>query len=214
MRQRSPNGVNVSLAATIALLDVEGEVVGKTEEEVEHVFYGDLPADGQLGALAQQAFVKHMLQEQAQGTLAFNRDMPKVNTTLRVRRVNREKSVLTRKTYTDGMVGVLEKSVEISDDAFTFFTEVFGTGIAKMRYEIEVPGFKKPLQLDVFVNKMGHPTLKAKYDYEVPANQPDAPIPPLPITLNNMTHFNPFNHTDEDRMKLRAWMQSQGFRYD
>lgn len=202
------------LDLSMALLDVTGEVVGSVEEEVEHVWYGMIPQDGQLGELVKQAFVTRHLQEQCQGVLAFDRDQPKVRTVLRVRRVNREKSVLTRKTRTDDMPGCLEKSTEILDSEFKFYTEVFGTGIAKMRHTIDVMAFEGKLELDIFLDKHGHPTGAAKYDWEVKKSAKGAPLPPLPITLINQVYFDPFNPTDEGIANLRNFMQAQSFRYD
>lgn len=201
------------LDLSMALLDVTGEVVGKVEEEVEHVWYGMLPQDGQLGELTKQAFVTHHLQEQCQGVLAYEPGQPHNRTVLRARRVNREKAVLTSKVRIDGQPGVQEESTEILDSEFQFYTRVFGSGIAKMRYTIDVMAFPGKLELDVFLDKHGHPTGAAKYDWEVKKSAAGAPLPPLPITLINQTYFDPFNPTDEGIAALRAFMGSQNFRY-
>lgn len=204
---------NQSVSFGLAMEDVEGEVVGKTEQEVEHVWWGQLPQDGQLAELSRQAFCTRILQEQCSGKLAFDPAQPKVSTTLRARRVNRDAAVLTRKTFVEGMVGVYEKSCELTPDQFQFYCEMFGTGIAKMRYTIDLMGFDGKLQLDVFVDAFGHPVGDAKYDYEVPLSAKDGPLPPLPITLINQKYWNPFEPTDEGRAEMRAFMNKQSFRY-
>lgn len=206
-------GRNVSLGFSMAMLGVEGETVGKPEDEIEHVWYGKLPLDGQLGELAKQSFVSHHLQEQCQCVLAFDRDSPDIRTVLRARRVNRVQSVLTRKTRTNGMKGCLEESIEILDPEFAFYQKVIGTGIAKMRYTIKPLGTFGKLELDVFVDKFGHlpDYAYAKYDYEVKTE--NDPLPPLPITLLEQVHFNPFTATDEEIAALRNFMQKQSFRY-
>lgn len=204
---------NRSIALGFAMEDVQGEVVGKTEQEVEHVWWGQLPQDGQLGELSKQAFVTRLLQEQCSGKLAFNPDLPKESTELRARRINRTEAVLTSKTYVEGVVGMREKSTELTPEQFQFYQELFGYGIAKMRYTIDLLGFDGKLQLDVFVDAYGHPIGGAKYDYEVPITAKDGPLPPLPITLINQQYWNPFEPTDEGRAAMRAFMGAQRFRY-
>lgn len=201
----------IDLGFDMALLDVQGEVVGKAEKEIEHVWYGRLPQDSQLADLSKQSFVTRHLQEQASGAMAFNPNTPNISTMIRVRRVDRAKSVITRKTRVNGVAGNVEKSLEINDEQFEFWCEVFGSGINKMRYTISPVGFAGKLELDVFLDKFGHPTGLAKYDYEV--KDQSTPLPPIPITLLEQVYFDPFNPTDESVAALRSFMKAQSFLY-
>ena len=207
--------IREDILRAMGMLDVEGEVVGKVEKEIEHVFFGMLPVEHLLD-LQKQPFVTKALQEQATMKVAFDRDRPEVVTTLRVRRVNREKAVMTAKQRTDQMEGCFERSIEISDEVFDFFSKICGTMIMKMRFTIKPASYAKKLELDVFLDKSGHlptsGTVAAKYDYEV-LEASEVP-PALPIPLLNMVHFNPFkvNENPESVGQLRAFMQQQGFR--
>lgn len=199
----------------MALLDVEGEVTGKVEKEVEHVFYGMVPVE-HLVDLAKQPYVKTMLQEQFTMQVVFDKNKPEVYTQLRVRRVNREKSVLTAKQRTPEMEGQYERSVEIPNEVFEFIAHICGTGIMKMRFTIQPASYPKKLELDVFLDKTGNiptsGTVAAKYDYEV--DSAEDPVPQLPIPLINMVHFNPFtvDQNPQSVGQLREFMQRQGFR--
>lgn len=204
------------LISSIGLEDVTGETVDRVEKEVEHVWFGMIPLD-QLEALAKMPYVSKHLQEQFQCTIEFDRENPEVRTVLRVRRVNRSESVLTRKTRTDSMVGQLEQSIEIDDKTFDFLSHVFGTGIMKMRYDIQPDAYPRKLQLDVFYDKTGNIAgdgkhAFAKYDYEVASA--DEPVPELPIALINQMYLNPFTAGDNLEVvhALRKFMAAQGFR--
>lgn len=194
------------------LEDVLGEdTSGKTNKEVEHVFYGKIADPKQLDELAKQPYVTKALQEQFQTKLDIDRNNPNVYTTLRVRRVNREGCVMTRKTRTDQMEGMLEQTVEISNEVFDFMSHTIGTGIAKMRYTIKPEGWDRKLELDVFLDAHGHPLQGyAKFDYEV--ESADEKVPPLPVTLTNLIHFDPFKGTDAEAAQLKEFMQSCSFR--
>lgn len=195
----------------MVLEDVMGEdTSGKTTKEVEHVFYGKISDAKQLAELAKQPYVTKALQEQFQTKLDIDRNNPSVYTTLRVRRVNREGCVMTRKTRTDQMEGMLEQTIEISNDVFDFMSHTIGTGIAKMRYTIQPEGWARKLELDVFLDAHGHPNGYAKFDYEVEAE--DEQVPPLPVTLTNLIHFNPFKAVDAEAAQLKEFMQMQSFR--
>lgn len=196
----------------MVLEDIMGEdTSGKPQQEVEHVFYGRIADPKQLDALSKQPYVTKHLQEQYQMVLDTNRNNPAVRTTLRVRRVNKEGCVLTRKTRTDQMEGMLETSIEVSGEVFEFLGAAFGTGVAKMRYTIKPESYARPLELDVFLDAHGHPTGYAKFDYEV-ESQEQTP-PPLPITLLDLRHYNPYTGTDAERSQLREFMQMQSFRH-
>lgn len=199
------------LRTIMALESIMGEdTSGKPQKEVEHVFYGRIADPKQLDALSKQPYVTKHLQEQYQMVLDTDRNNPAVRTTLRVRRVNKEGCVLTRKTRTDQMEGMLETSIEVSNEVFDFMAAAFGTGVAKMRYTIKPESYALPLELDVFVDAHGHPTGYAKYDYETESQEQNPP--PLPITLLDLRHYNPYTGTEAERAQLREFMQMQSFR--
>lgn len=193
----------------MVLEDVLGEdVSGKAQKEVEHVFYGKISDPKQLDELSKQPFVTKHLQEQSQCTIP-GRGQERGDT-LRVRRVNRDKSVLTRKAFVPGQPGMDEKTLEVGEGLFEFLSSAFGECVAKMRYTIKPEGYDHPLELDVFLNAQGLPTGYAKFDYEV--TSPEDTPPPLPLNLTDLKHVNPYRSTDEERAHLREFMQSQSYR--
>lgn len=194
------------------LEDVLGESTsGQAEQEVEHVFYGKIADPQQLIDLAKQPFVTKILQEQFQVKLDLGKMSDKMGKTVRVRRVNREKTVLSSKTWIEGKDGVLEsKPVEVGDDIFDFFQHLAGEGLLKLRYVIKPDEWPRKLELDVFLDIKGNPTGYAKFDFEVGSEQ-DRP-PALPITLTELKHFNPFRATDGDRAQMKMFMEAQSVR--
>ena len=192
------------------LEDVLGEdTSGKAQQEVEHVFYGKIADPKQLDALSKQPYVTKHLQEQFQVKLDLGANNADVRTVLRVRRVNREGCVITRKTRAGNMAGNLEQTKEIDNDLFEFMAAAIGTGMAKMRYTIKPEGWERALELDVFVDAQGHPNGYAKFDYEVGSAEDQ--VPPLPVTLTSLVHLNPFNATEAEAAQLRQFMQMQSF---
>lgn len=189
------------------LEDVLGEdVSGKEVEEVEHVFYGKIADANQLVELAKQPYVTKHLQEQAQTVLDIGSNNDGVRKVLRVRRVNRTECVMTRKIRTANDVGPKEASKEITPEDYEFMAATIGTAMAKMRYTIQPEGWERPLELDVFLDAHGHPLNGyAKFDYEVTSE--DQTPPPLPITLVDLVHLNPYKATDADAAQLREFMQ-------
>lgn len=203
--------MSVRLNASLAMIleDLSGEdVSGKAEQEVEHVFYGKIADANQLAELAKQPYVKKVLQEQSQCKILIKgSDNPP---TLRVRRLNRENCVLTRKTFVPGQVGMQEESKECGEELYEFLSRAFGEGMAKMRYTIQPEGWPKKLELDCFVDAQGKPTGYAKFDFEV-TSQEETP-PPLPLTLTDLKHLNPYTATDAERALLGQFMQMQTFK--
>lgn len=193
-----------------ALEDVLGEVTdGKDIPEVEHVFYGRITDGRALAELAKQPYVTKMLQQQYQFKLDLGGNNADIKTTIRARKVNKDGFVLTRKTFVKGVVGVREKTIEVNEDVFQFIMHAAGEGLIKMRYTIKPDGWERALELDVFLDAQGKPTGYAKYDFEVPEDQPNFPVPSLPVTLLDLKHLNPFQATDEDAALLKAFMVAQ-----
>jgi hypothetical protein len=202
-------GHRTSLSA-IFLEDVLGESES-AEQEVEHVFYGKVADANQLIELAKQPFCTKILQEQFQVKLDLGKMSDKMSKTVRVRRVNGEKTVLISKTWVEGQDGMHEsKPIEVGDEIFEFFRSLAGEGINKMRYVIQPEGWPRKLEFDLFLDEKGQPTGYGKFDYEVKTEDEKPPM--LPITLTDLKHFNPFRGTDADRELMRQFMESQGFR--
>lgn len=199
----------LSARLRMMLEDVQGEdTSGQAVQEVEHVFYGKIADANQLMELAKQPYVEKHLQEQSQCQIVpAGADKP---STLRIRRVNGEKCVLTRKTFIPGQAGMQEETVECGAELFEFLSRSFGEGMAKMRYTIKPEAWPKPIELDCFVDANGHPTGYAKFDFEV-TTQEETP-PPLPLTLTDLKHVNPYTSTDADRALLREFMKAQTFK--
>lgn len=200
----------MSRRVIFTLEDVLGEATdGTAAPEVEHVFYGQINEIGAktLAELAKQPFCTRILQEQYQVKLDLGKNNDKIRTSLRVRKVNGDSFVLTRKVYVVGDEGCEETSLEIDENLFNFFRDTAGRGLIKMRYSIKPEGYTQALELDVFLDAQGHPTGYAKYDFEVSSE--DTPVPPLPVTLFNLRHLNPYRATADDAQLLRAFMESQ-----
>jgi len=194
--------------STIVLESLENEdASGNASQEVEHVFYGKISDANQLNELAKQPFVTKVLQEQSQGKVVTGGAGE--GTTLRVRRINRESCVMTRKTFIPGQAGMAEETHEINEGLYDFMAKVFGQGMAKMRYIIAPEGQEK-LELDVFLDAHGNALGYAKFDYEVTTQE--QAVPALPITLTDLKHLNPFNSTDVDRAALREFMNQMTFK--
>lgn len=205
--------MSVRLNATLARIVTESleneDASGKKSQEVEHVFYGKISDPQQLAELAKQPWVTKVLQEQTQCQIQpKGADQP---STLRYRRINRESCVCTRKTFVPGQPGMSEETIECPIEQYEFFGHAFGEGMAKMRYVIKPDGWPKKLELDVFLDGNGNALGYAKFDYEVESAE-ETP-PPLPITLTDLKHVNPFNSTDADRALLREFMQSMTFKF-
>lgn len=194
------------------LEDVLGESTsGQAEQEVEHVFYGKIADGNQLIELAKQPYVTKILQEQFQVKLDLGKMSDKMGKTVRVRRVNKEKTVLSSKTWVEGQDGVTESPpVEVGDDIYNFFQHLAGEGIYKLRYVIQPQDWPRKLELDVFLDANYQPTGYAKFDFEVGSEQERPPS--LPVTLTDLKHFNPFRATDGDRAMMKQFMESQGIR--
>jgi CYTH domain-containing protein len=192
--------------STIVLESLENEDMGAVKE-IEHVFYGKISDANQLAELAKQPFVTKVLQEQSQGKVVTGGAGE--GTTLRVRRINRESCVMTTKVFVPGKAGMDEETKEINGPLFDFMARVFGQGMAKMRYIIAPEGQPK-LELDVFLDAHGNALGYAKFDFTV-TTQEEAP-PPLPLTLTDLKHLNPFNCTDVDRAALREFMNQMTFK--
>lgn len=198
----------------MALEDVMGEdTSGRQEQEVEHVFYGRIADAQALANLAKQPYVEKCLQQQFQARLDLGGNNQEVSTNLRVRKINTDKFVITRKVRTPDQVGNGEVTHEINEQLFNFLRETIGEGIYKMRYTIKPDSFNgKKLELDVFLDAQGHPLNGyAKYDFEVITRQ--EPLPPLPVPLLDMKHLNPFTCTAEEAAQLKAWMKQMNVRY-
>lgn len=198
----------------MALEDVAGEdTSGQQEQEVEHVFYGRIADPKALAALANQPYVEKCLQQQFQAKLDLGDNNSESSTVLRVRKVNKDKFVITRKVRSPDQKGNAEVTHEINEELFNFLRETIGQGIYKMRYTIAPDSFNgKKLELDVFLDAQGHPLNGyAKYDFEV--KSADEPMPPLPVPLLDMKHLNPFTCTDDEAGMLKAWMRQMNVRY-
>lgn len=203
--------MQVNRRIRMVLEEINGEdTSGKSQDEIEHVFYGKIADPKQLDELSKQPYVTKILQEQFQCKLEQGDATAGGYTVLRVRRVNREGCVMTRKIFTPGEAGVDENTREINSSLFDFMAETIGVGVAKMRYTIKPDSYPKKLELDVFLDSAGHPTGYAKYDYEV-SSQEETP-PSLPLTLVNLVHLNPFNCTEQDAAHLKQFMMQQSFR--
>lgn len=192
--------------ATIMMESLENEDMGAVKE-IEHVFYGKISDANQLNELAQQPFVTKVLQEQSQGKVVTGGAGE--GATLRVRRINRESCVMTKKVFVPGQAGMDEETAEINEGLYDFMARTFGQGLAKMRYIIAPEGQPK-LELDVFLDAHGNALGYAKFDFTV-TTQEEA-VPPLPLTLTDLKHLNPFNCTDVDRAALRDFMNQMTFK--
>ncbi len=198
----------------MALEDVAGEdTSGRQEQEVEHVFYGRIADPKALAALANQPYVEKCLQQQFQAKLDLGGNNSESSVVLRVRKVNKDQFVITRKTRTPDQKGNAEVTHEINEGLFNFLRESIGEGIYKMRYTIAPDSFNgKKLELDVFLDAQGAPLNGyAKYDYEVKSEQES--LPPLPVPLLDMKHLDPFRCSDADAEQLKAWMKQMNVRY-
>lgn len=191
------------------LEDILGEdTSGKEMKEVEHVFYGKILDANALAELAKQPYVTKILQEQFQVKLDLGKNEGLLRTIIRARRVNGGEVALTRKTYIKGETGPKESTIEVGAEVFDFLRSAAGEGLYKMRYTIQPEGWDRKLELDVFLDAAYHPTGYAKYDYEVPEDGKDLPLPPLPVALKELRHLNPFTATAEDAEQLRSFMAS------
>lgn len=199
--------LNARLAMVLESLENE-DATGNATQEVEHVFYGKIADANQLAELAKQPYVTKFLQEQSQCKILIKSaaDNPP---TLRVRRINGESCVLTRKVFIPGQAGMKEETKECSESLYEFLAQTFGEAMTKMRYVIQPEGQKK-LELDVFLDRHGNATSYAKFDYEV--ESADEPCPQLPLTLVDLRHVDPYKGSDVDRAALREFMQMQTYK--
>lgn len=199
--------LNVRLAMMLESLDNE-DASGKATQEVEHVFYGKIADANQLAELAKQPYVTKFLQEQSQCKILI-KSMADNPPTLRVRRINGESCVITRKVFVPGQAGMMEDTKECGEALYDFLAQTFGEAMTKMRYVIQPEGQKK-LELDVFLDRHGSALGFAKIDFEV--ESADEACPPLPLTLTELKHVDPYKGSDVDRAALRDFMQMMTYK--
>lgn len=196
------------LSTCIRGIALEEVADGKSNKEIEHVFYGRITDFSVLERATGD------IEEHEQWELKI----PKTNENatrggIRIRRTyivggrGTDQYVLTTKTYPDGSDTALELPVPTTRENFLQFQALSSRGMIKHRYPFKVEGTDLVFEVDMFL-KPGSKMLDKDYfewckiDLEV--TDRSAKIPPLPFELADMIPpkaLGPHTQQQSDQIK-------------
>ena len=172
---------------------------GKANKEIEHVFYGRVTNLEEL----KNATAK---ENQEQWEIKIPKSDGNGGTgRVRIRKTTASDGnieyVMTTKTAEDDGSDT-EVPIPTTQANFEQFQRIAEAGMIKDRYSFHIEGSSLVFEVDMFIKPEGGYHDWCKVDIEV--SDLNAPIPPMPITLDNLIDSNPNNQSDSDRAQITA----------
>ena len=172
---------------------------GLANKEVEHVFYGRVTNPEELSKAT-------MKENQEQWEIK----VPKTDSNggagrIRIRKTTDSNGtteyVMTTKLANDDGSDT-EVPIPTTQANFEQFQKIAETGMIKDRYSFHIEGSALVFEVDMFIKPEGGYHDWCKIDIEV--DSLNTPLPPMPITLDNLITSNPNDHTDAERAQITA----------